>query len=99
MEPSAFIIRLHVDELLLIGKETFISQFRGHLKKDFSFGSCDFEDVMFCGQRIVKQGDCIVVHQDVAVDDLFGGIVPKGVPDDHKLDPEQHAEFRASSIG
>ena len=41
-------------------------------------GSLDENDVMFCGQRIIKQGATVTVHQDLRIEDLHEASIPKG---------------------
>ena len=48
------------------------------LKKSFQIGSLDENDVMFCGQRIIKQGATVMVHQDLCIEDLHEALIPKG---------------------
>ena len=33
---------------------------------------------MFCGQRIIKQGTTVTVHQDLCIEDLHEALIPKG---------------------
>ena len=69
---------MHVDDLFFTGTSKFISSFVENFKKDFQIGSLDKDDIMFCGQRLVRQGDTVVVHQDWCIVDLVEGLTPKG---------------------
>ena len=33
---------------------------------------------MFCGQRILKQGASVTVHEDLCIEDLHEALIPKG---------------------
>ena len=37
---------------------------------------------MFCGQRIIKQGATVTVHQDLCIEDLHEALIPKGKDSD-----------------
>ena len=50
---------------------------------------------MFTGQRIARQGQTIVVHQDLAVEDLHEVALPKGCKDKDALSGELHTEYRS----
>ena len=69
---------MHVDDLIFTGTGDFLSSFAESLKKSFQIGSLDENDVMFCGQRIIKQGATVIVHQDLCIEDLHEALIPKG---------------------
>ena len=69
---------MHVDDLIFTGTGDFLSSFAESLKKSFQIGSLDENDVMFCGQRIIKQGATVLVHQDLCIEDLHEALIPKG---------------------
>ena len=69
---------MHVDDLIFTGTSDFLSSFAESLKKSFQIGSLDENDVMFCGQRIIKQGATVIVHQDLCIEDLHEALIPKG---------------------
>ena len=69
---------MHVDDLIFTGTGDFLSSFAESLKKSFQIGSLDENDVMFCGQRIIKQGATVMVHQDLCIEDLHEALIPKG---------------------
>ena len=44
---------------------------------------------MFCGQRIIKQGATVTVHQDLCIEDLVReALVPKGRDSDVLVGPD-----------
>ena len=59
-----------MDDLIFIGTDDFLLPLARDLKKSFQIGSLDETDVMFCGQRIIKQGATVLVHQDLCIEDL-----------------------------
>ena len=73
---------MHVDDLIFIGTDDFLLSFAESLKKSFQIGSLDESDVMFCGQRIIKQGATVSVHQDPCIEDLHEALVTKGKDSD-----------------
>ena len=73
---------MHVDDLIFTGTDDFLSSFAESLKKSFQIGSLDENDVMFCGQRIIKQGATVTVHQDLYMEDLHEALIPKGKDSD-----------------
>ena len=73
---------MHVDDLIFTGTSDFLSSFAESLKKSFQIGSLDENDVMFCGQRIIKQGATVMVHQDLCIEDLHEALIPKGKDSD-----------------
>eukprot|EP00971_Amphidinium_carterae_P204485 4058042-Amphidinium_carterae.1 len=61
---------MHVDDLF-IGTTVFLDWLIAELKKEYEIGSLEWDDVMVCGQRVVKNGEHgIMVHQDVAIEEL-----------------------------
>ena len=68
---------MHVDDLIFTGTSDFLSSFAESLKKSFQISSLDENDVMFCGQRIIKQGATVTVHQDLCIEDLHEALIPK----------------------
>ena len=68
----------HVDDLIFTGTDDFVLLFAEGLKKSFQIGSLDENDVMFCGQRITKQGATVTVRQDLCIKDLREPLIPKG---------------------
>ena len=52
------------------------------LKKLFQIGSLDGNDVMLCGQRILKPGATVTVHLDLCIEDLHEALSPKGMDTD-----------------
>ena len=60
----------HVDDLIFTGTDDFLLSLARELKKSLQIGSLDENDVMFCDQRILKQGATVTVHQDICTEDL-----------------------------
>ena len=58
---------MHADDLIFTGTDDFLWSFARELKPSFQIGSLDENDVMFCGQRILKQGATVTVHQDLCI--------------------------------
>ena len=86
---------LRVDDLFITGNKIFLDWFTTELKKHFKFGSLEWDDVVFCGQRVVRRGNVITVNQQVAIDDLHEALIPKGAKDESALDREYHTEYRS----
>ena len=92
---------MHVDDLIFTGTDDFLSSFAESLKKSFQIGSLDENDVMFCGQRIIKQGATVTVHQDLCIEDLHEALIPKGKDSDALVgaDLTEYRSVLGSSIG
>ena len=73
---------MHVDDLIFTGTDDFLSSFAESLKRSFQIGSLDENDVMLCGQRIIKQGATVTVHQDLCIEDRHEALIPKGKDSD-----------------
>ena len=85
---------MHVDDLIFTGTDDFLLSFAESLKKSFQMGSLDENDVMFCGQRIIKQGATVMVHQDLCIEDLHEALIPKGMDSDALVGPDL-TEYRS----
>ena len=85
---------MHVDDLIFTGTDDFLLSFADSLKKSFQIGSLDENDVMFCGQRIIKQGATVTVHQDLCIEDLHEALIPKGKDSDALVGPDL-TEYRS----
>ena len=86
---------MHVDDLIFTGTGDFLSSFAEALKKSFQIGSLDENDVMFCGQGIIKQGATVMVHQDLCIEDLHEALIPKGNDGDALVGAEDLTEYRS----
>ena len=70
------VICLHVDDLFMCGNTEFSERVLKRLRKDYTIGSEDIDDIAFVGQRIrwIKASGAsaphIQVDQQLAVDDL-----------------------------
>ena len=49
---------------------------------------------MLCGQRIIKQGATVTIHQDLCSEDLHEALIPKGKDTDSLLGPDL-TEYRS----
>ena len=83
-----------VDDLIFTGTDDFLLSFARELKKSFQIGSLDENDVMFCGQRILKPGATVPVHQDLCIEDLHEALILKGRDADPLLGPDL-TEYRS----
>ena len=82
------------DDLIFAGTDDFLSSFARELKKSFQIGSLDENDVMFCGQRILKQGASVTVLQELCIEDLHEALIPKGKDTDPLVGPDL-TEYRS----
>ena len=73
---------MRANDLIFTGTDDFLPSFADSLKKSFQIGSLDENDVMFCRQRIIKQGATVTVHQDLCIEDLHEALIPKGKDSD-----------------
>ena len=98
------VVCLHVDNLFLAGDACFHAQVCQRLRKDFSIGSEDTNDIQFVGQRIKwmyneKNGKgskhFIRVDQNLAIEELEEIKVDKGLKDETPCTPSMHTEYRS----
>ena len=80
---------MHVG-LIFTGTDDILLFFAESLQKSFQIGSLDENDVIFCGQRIIKQGATVTVHQD----HLHEALTLKGKDSDALVGPEL-TEYRS----
>ena len=89
-------ILLHVDDLLIFGTPEFLKEIEVKVRKDYQVGSLMTNDAMFCGQRVKKQGQVIVVDQDRAIEEISE--IPldnyKSLLDKDRCPPELHTQYR-----
>ena len=71
-----------------------MSSLARELKKSFQIGPLDQNDVTSCGQRILKQGAAITVHQDLCIEDLHEALIAKGKDTDLLIGPDL-TEYRS----
>ena len=91
-KPHGFIC-LHVDDLFMGGDKMFEEKVLARIRKDFTVGSGDKNDIMFVGQRIrwktrEKTGPYISVDQKLAVDAVEEIKHDKHLKDSIACDPE-----------
>jgi hypothetical protein len=94
------VVCLHVDDLFLAGNQRFHAQVCQNLRKDFSIGSEDTNDIQFVGQRIkwiMKDGKkhYIRVDQHLAIEELEEIKFDKSLKDDVGVTPSMHTEYRS----
>jgi hypothetical protein len=98
------VVCLHVDDLFLAGDACFHAQVCQRLRKDFSIGSEDTNDIQFVGQRIKwmlneKNGKgtkhYIRVDQNLAIEELEEIKVDKGQKEETPCTPSMHTEYRS----
>ena len=97
--PHGFIC-LHVDDLFMGGDSTFEKKVIDRIRKDFSVGSEDKNDIMFVGQRIKwkkhdKHGAYISVDQKLAVDAVEEIKLEKHLKDNVACTPQMHTAYRS----
>ena len=98
-KPHGFIC-LHVDDLFMGGDKVFEEKVLARIRKDFTVGSEDKNDIMFVGQRIrwkthEKHGHYISVDQKLAVDAVEEIKHDKHLKDNIACDPHMHTAFRS----
>ena len=89
------VIVLHVDDLFITGNDKFDKTILARLRKDFQVGSEDTENVVFTGQRVRWEKNCIVVDQDKAVEELSCIPVDSSRKDNEVCDPKMHTAYRS----
>jgi len=100
------VVCLHVDDLFLAGNSEFHAQVCQNLRKDFSIGSEDKNDIQFVGQRIKwmnhdtkdsrkGQKHYIRVDQHLAIEELEEIKFDKSLKDEVQVTPSMHTEYRS----
>jgi len=95
------VICLHVDDLFMCGNSEFGDRVLKRLRKDYTIGSEDINDIAFVGQRIrwTKASGATAPHiqvdQQLAVDDLHEIIFERSLKDDVLCTPFLHTEYRS----
>ena len=98
-KPHGFIC-LHVDDLFMGGDKVFEEKVLTRIRKDFTVGSEDQNDIMFVGHRIRwkkhdKYGHYISVDQKLAVDAVEEIKHDKFLKDNIACDPQMHTAYRS----
>jgi hypothetical protein len=89
------IICLHVDDLFLTGTKKFHEKVVSAIRKEFEIGSEDEDDILFCGQRIHRKDDVVVVDQMKDIEGLSEIQFDNSLRDDISCDPTLHTEYRS----
>ncbi|CAE7576155.1 GIP [Symbiodinium sp. CCMP2456] len=94
-------LSLHVDDLIITGSPKFLAWFLESIKKRFTVGHEDRNDLMFTGQRVKwildEKGNkkYISIDQSLNVSELEGIVIPKNLKDDVKCDKALHTSYRS----
>ena len=97
------VLSLHVDDLMITGDKSFLDWFVKTVRKHFSVGHEDVNDIMFTGQRVAwvfddktkKKKKYIGVTQKLNVEELEEISIPRGSSDSEGCSKEMHTAFRS----
>ena len=89
------VLVLHVDDGLWTGDAVFKKSVIDPLFKEYQVGATATNDLAFLSQHIVKHRDHISIDQNTAIGEMEEVKIPRGTPDDLKLDPYMHTEYRS----
>jgi hypothetical protein len=96
------VICLHVDDLFIVGVDKFVQLIIDSIKKEYTIGHQDKNDIEFTGQRVKWHHDAktnvrkfISIDQDKNIETLAEVEIPKVHADIDKCDPRLHTEFRS----
>ena len=98
---SIEVLSLHVDDLTISGTPQFLKWFLEKIKKHFTVGHEDVNDLMFTGQRVrwvfdeQKRKKYISIDQKLSVSELEEIIIPKHLKDTDLCDKQLHASYRS----
>ena len=96
----AGVINLFVDDLFGTGGNEEEKRVLARLSKDFQFGSEDWNDVTFTGQKIrwtkdPQSGSCIEDRQERAIEELEEIRVERNTKEDLHCTPAMHTRYRS----
>jgi hypothetical protein len=94
------LINLHVDDLFITCSDDMRERIIGAIRKEYTIGHEDTNDIEFTGQRVVwkKEGgkkQFIRVSQEKSIETLLEVEIPKGLDDNADLDKSLHTEYRS----
>ena len=95
------ILSLHVDDLIISGTPQFLKWFLEKIKKHFTVGHEDVNDLMFTGQRVRwvfdehKKKKYISIDQKLSVQELEEISIPKHLKDTDLCDKQFHTSYRS----
>ena len=98
---SVGVLSLHVDDLIMSGTPQFLKWFLEKIKKHFTVGHEDVNDLMFTGQRVrwvfdeQKRKKYISIDQKLSVSELEEIIIPKHLKDTDLCDKQLHTSYRS----
>ena len=98
---SVGVLSLHVDDLIISGTPQFLKWFLEKIKKHFTVGHEDVNDLMFTGQRVRwvfdehKRKKYISIDQKLSVSELEEIIIPKYLKDTDLCDKQLHTSYRS----
>ena len=98
---SVGILSLHVDDLIISGTPQFLKWFLEKIKKHFTVGHEDVNDLMFTGQRVRwvldehKKKKYISIDQKLSVQELEEISIPKHLKDTDLCDKQLHTSYRS----
>ena len=98
---SVGILSLHVDDLILSGTPQFLKWFLEKIKRHFTVGHEDVNDLMFTGQRVRwvfdehKKKKYISIDQKLSVQELEEISIPKHLKDTDVCDKQLHTSYRS----
>ena len=98
---SVGILSLHVDDLIISGTPQFLRWFLEKIKKHFTVGHEDINDLMFTGQRVRwvldehKKKKYISIDQKLSVQELEEISIPKHLKDTDLCDKQLHTSYRS----
>ena len=98
---SVGVLSLRVDDLIISGTPQFLKWFLEKIKKHFTVGHEDVNDLMFTGQRVrwvfdeQKRKKYISIDQKLSVSELEEIIIPKHLKDTDLCDKQLHTSYRS----
>ena len=98
---SVGILSLHVDDLIISGTPQFLKWFLEKIKKRFTAGHEDVNDLMFTGQRVRwvfdehKKKKYISIDQKLSFQELEEISIPKHLKDTDLCDKQVHTSYRS----
>ena len=98
---SVGILSLHVDDLIISGTPQFLKWFLEKIKRHFTVGHEDVNDLMFTGQRVRwvfdehKKKKYISIDQELSVQELEEIPIPKHLKDTDLCDKQLHTSYRS----
>ena len=98
---SVGILSLNVDDLIISGTPQFLKWFLEKIKKHFTVGHEDVNDLMFTGQRVRwvldehKKKKYISIDQKLSVQELEEISIPKHLKDTDLCDKQLHTSYRS----